>query len=244
MGSPDNSIRLRLQGCSNNVEQVIDIIRNIDDKQTSVRQNYDNKLADIQNQFYINRHLDKQYVDALNTEIAKQLEEDNNYINQIKIQNVEGVRNIGTLVNDIKKIQGELLVDKAFTSMKSLNNQQISVSNIPNTRDYLIHLNDKCLDVKDKFTYSVQPCNEDSMTQRFSLNPVNDNNTFYSHFKEYPAILNDNNQYPYNLIKSKSTNLCLQEDNGNIIMNTCKSLSGQKWRGFKTNVGNNCPSQK
>ena len=120
--------------------------------------------------------------------------------------------------------------NKNYNSIRSLNDQLLSVSNVPGTNDYMIHLNNNCLDVSSNNTYSVKPCDSNSITQRFSMNPINNNTSFMTQFKINP---DESESYPYNLVKSKLTGLCLEENNGNVLLNRCQSLNGQKWRGFQ-----------
>jgi hypothetical protein len=226
-----STYRINLSGCTNDIKTVENIIQTIDKNQGEMIDAYNNKLKNLQNIYYDSMNANVPFEKELQTEEAKTKQENINFLSKLVAKNNEGKKNIGRIINDIDSSKYQLLVNNQnYTNIRSLNQQNLAVSNVPGTNDYMIHLNDNCLDVSGNNTYSVQPCNKYSLAQRFTLNPVHNNDTYFTQFKSNPDSVES---YPYNLVKSKLTGLCLEENNGNILLNKCQSLNGQKWRGFQ-----------
>jgi hypothetical protein len=233
---------IKVSGCAEDVANVGAILNNMEQNKTDLIQAYNNKLLSIQNDFYSQR--DKNI--ALQTELAAEIEKQKNqnidYINHLKQKKNEGLRNIGTLVNDINKLKQTVYSNnKTYTYIESLQEQKMAVSNVKDTNDYLIHINNKCLEASGDKTYTLTPCSDNNLNQRFNFAPITNEYTYYKEFKSYPESNQEKNFFPYNLIKSNTSGLCLQESNGNILLNNCQSLPGQKWKGF-TSTGNKCYS--
>ncbi len=236
--------RIKVNGCRGDVENIVKILQKIEDNNTNLQQSYNDKLISIQNDFYKQRDKDIELANELQKEIDKQKNENNAYTNYLRQQNREGISNLGILVNDINKIkQTTHISNKTYTHIESLHDQKLAVSNVKNTNDYLIHINDKCLEVSGDKKYTLKTCSNNNLNQRFNFSPITNEYTHYKEFKSFPESPLEYKYFPYNLVKSNTTGLCLQESNGNILLNNCQSLGGQKWKGF-TSVGNKCYSQK
>lgn len=215
-----------------NTDDVQKLVRSVDRNKTNLLNNYDNKLKEIQNEYYLRRGDDKLLENDLNNELERQKDNEQKEYTKILLQNNKNIQNIVELVNDIKKQKSQMLDNNTnYTSIESLNGQHLSIQNIKNTNDYMIYVNNKCLSVNLDKKYSLEMCDNNSPTQRFTLNPVNDNSSYLSQYnmKAQPTEIIS---YPYNLVKSKLTGLCLQEQNGSLFMNQCTSLNGQKWKGM------------
>jgi hypothetical protein len=211
------------------------LIKSLDTNRDNLQAAYDKKLVSIQNEFYKYRNEDKLMDQYLEKEIATQKEKDSLYYQNIVMKNNDGLQNIATLIKDVKGLQRDLMDNnRNYTSIQSLNGQHLTVSNVNNTTDYMIHVNNKCVDV-DNNNYTLQMCNSDNPSQRFSINRVNDNSSYLSQY-DIRAPANEIMSYPYNLVKSKLTGLCLEEKNGNIMLSNCQSLNGQKWRGMHSDI--------
>lgn len=232
---------IKVSGCTDDVTNVVKILETIEENKTNLKNSYSDKLISIQNDFYNQRNKDIELANLLANEIEKQKNENITYSNNLKQHNIDGIRNIGTLVNDINKLKNNVqAANKTYSHIESLQDQKLAVSNVKNTNDYLIHINNKCLEVSGNKTYKLENCSDNNLNQRFNFAPIIDEYTYYKEFKSFPT---ENQLFPYNLVKSNTTGLCLHESNGSVLLNNCQSLAGQKWRGF-TSVGNKCYSQK
>ncbi len=236
--------RIKVNGCRDDVENIIKILENIEENNINLKKSYNDKLISIQNEFYNQRDKDIEFANELEKEIEKQKKEKSDYTIYLAQKNREGISNMGILVNDINKIkQSVYSSNKSYSHIESLQDQKLAVSNVKDTNDYLIHINDKCLEVSGDKKYTLETCSNNNLNQRFNFAPITNEYTYYKEFKSFPQSTEENKFFPYNLIKSNATGLCLHESNGNILLNNCQSLGGQKWKGF-TSIGNKCYSQK
>jgi hypothetical protein len=236
--------KIKVNGCKGDVENIIQILETIEGNNINLKKSYNDKLISIQNDFYNQRDKDIEFANELKNEIDKQKKEKSGYAIYLAQKNREGISNLGTLVNDINKLKDSVYSsNNSYSHIESLQDQKLAVSNVKNTNDYLIHINDKCLEVSGNKTYTLENCSDNNLNQRFNFAPITNEYTYYKEFKSFPQSTEENKFFPYNLVKSNSTGLCLHESNGNILLNNCQSLAGQKWKGF-TSIGNKCYSQK
>lgn len=215
-------------------DNIKNLIINIQEKKELLSNTYNNKLVEIQNKFYEHRYDDNLLQNELDREIAKQIEYDTNDAENLRLENNKKIQDVIKLSNDVKNLQTNNLTNfKSYNNIKSLNGQNLAISNIKDTNNYLIHINNKCLSTDINNNYKILECNQNNLSQQFTINPIVDNNSYTTEYNFKPQ-LSEIRSYPYNLIKSKLNGLCLQEDNGSILINTCQSLNGQKWRGMQT----------
>jgi len=235
---------IKVSGCSGDVENIVKILETIEGNNINLKKSYNDKLISIQNDFYNQRDKDIEFANELKDEIDKQKKEKSGYAIYLAQKNREGIANLGTLVNDINKIKDSVYSsNKSYSHIESLQDQKLAVSNVKNTNDYLIHINNKCVEVSGNKKFTLETCSDNNLNQRFSFAPITNEYTYYKEFKSFPESIQEKNFFPYNLVKSNSTGLCLHESNGSILLNNCQSLAGQKWKGF-TSIGNKCYSQK
>ncbi len=216
------------------------LIIDIQTKKDLLSENYNNKLIDIQNKFYEHRYDDKLLQAELDKEIQNQISNDTIDANNLFLDNTQKMQDIIKLSNEVKQMQTSLMNNvKTYDHIKSLNGQQLTISNIENTNDYRIHINNKCLSTDTNNNYKISTCNNNDFSQRFTINPVIDNNSYTKEYNFNPQ-LSEIRSYPYNLVKSKLNGLCLEESNGSVFVNKCQSLNGQKWRGMQSKNKQNC----
>lgn len=238
------STTIKVSGCDDDVKNIQSIIQTIQTNKEKLISTYNDKLINIQNTFYNQRNRDIELQTEIDTEINKQIQENDVYTNYLIRNNTNNIRNIGTLVNDINKLKHSSYIgNTSYSHIESLREQRLAVSNVKDTKDYLIHINNKCLEVSGDKKYTLTPCSDNNLNQRFNFAPITNEYTYYTQFKSFPESIEENNFFPYNLVKSNTTGLCLQESNGSILLNNCQSLAGQKWKGF-TSIGNKCYNQK
>jgi hypothetical protein len=211
------------------------LVISLDEQRNNLSNNYNDKLVEVQNEFY-NHRLDDEKLNAeLSNELMKQIEYDNTEYQKLNLQKTQNIQKAVELSNDVNKLKKNLMTNvKTYNNIKSLNGQDLSIRNIRKTNDYMININNKCLSTDLNNNYSVENCNMNNKSQRFTINPVIDNNSYYSQYNFKPQM-SEIRSYPYNLIKSKMNGLCLEEDNGKLFINKCESLNGQKWRGMHIN---------
>ena len=214
-------------------QDVFDLVTSLNTNKTNLTNKYNDKLKNIQNEFYTYRLDDEKLERDLLNEEKEQIKRDNDSYQKILLENTKKMQNVVSLITDLKSNQKDLMDNnRSYSRIQSLNGQHLAVNNIPNTSDYMIHVNNKCMSIDHTNTYSLQQCNSNNLSQKFTLEPVNDNSSYLAQFN-IRAPSTEITSYPYNLVKSKLTGLCLEESNGNLSINKCSSLTGQKWRGMK-----------
>ena len=222
----------------NEHKDIINLVKSIDANKIALGSKYDSKLLSIQNEFYNHRMDDLTLKNMLEREIANKEAQDAVYYQNAKLENIKKMQNINSLITDLRTQQSNLVNNNSnYTTIQSLKGQQLAISNVPNTRDYKIHVNNKCVSVNSRQNYSLEECNNNRMSQRFTLEAINDNASYLTQF-DTRAPPTEIISYPYNLVKSKLTGLCLEENNGELSLNKCTSLAGQKWKGMNSGVKN------
>lgn len=215
-------------------ELIRDTIIDIETKRQNLSTKFDTKLLEVQNEFYLHRYDDDELQKELDREIEKQKQNNEEEARFLLTENTKKVQDVLKLSNDVKKMQTDLLKNvKSYNNIKSLNGQDLAISNIKDTNDYLIHINNKCLTTDSNKNYNLSECSYNDFSQRFTINPVSDNNSYTKEYGFKPQV-SEIRSYPYNLVKSKLNGLCLEENNGSVFLNNCQSLNGQKWRGMQS----------
>ena len=214
---------------------IIDLVRSINGKKNKLETDYNSKLVSIQNNFYNHRLDDITLKTMLEKEIADKEVQDEMYYKNARLENIKKMQDVNTLIADLRTQQSKLTNNySSYTTIQSLKGQHLAVSNVPDTKDYMIHVNNKCLSVNGKQSYSLEECNNNRMSQRFTIESINDNASYLAQFN-IRAPPTEIISYPYNLVKSKITGMCLEENNGELMLNNCSSLSSQKWKGMTSN---------
>jgi hypothetical protein len=220
-------------------QNIVGLVDSIDNNRKNLETKYNDKLVSIQNEFYNNRLDDNQLKTMLEQEIRDKTTKDGIYYQNARLENIKKMQDVNALIADLRTHQSNLINNSSsYTTIKSLKGQNLAVSNVPNSKDYMIHVNNKCVSVNSKQNYSLETCNNNRMSQRFTIKSINDNASYLSQFN-VRAPPTEIISYPYNLVKSKLTGLCLEENNGELTLNNCSSLAGQKWKGMTTH-NNKC----
>jgi hypothetical protein len=217
-------------------QNIINLINSINGNKNKLESDYDRKLTSIQNEFYNHRLDDTKLKVMLENEIKNKEAQYGVYYQNARLENIKKMQNINSLITDLRTQQSNLANNNtSYTTIQSLKGQNLAVSNVPNTKDYMIHVNNKCVSVNSRQNYSLEMCNNNRMSQRFTIESINDNASYLSQFNTR-APPTEIISYPYNLVKSKLTGLCLEENNGELTLNNCSSLAGQKWKGMSSNT--------
>ena len=123
-----------------------------------------------------------------------------------------------------------------YNSITSLNGQQLSVSNIRDNK-YMVHLNNQCTSSSSNNPFGLNGCDSNSTSQSFEVKQIYDDASYYSQFQNNPST-EEMELYPYSILKSSLTGLCIEDVGGKITVNKCNSLRGQKWIGLVNPNGN------
>ena len=217
-------------------DNIISLVQSIDKNRNDLETKYNTNLVNIQDAFYRHRLDDEALKKYLDNEIKDKTAKDAVYYQNARLNNVKKMQDVNALITDLRTQQSSLINNySSYTTIKSLKGQHLAVSNVPNTKDYMIHVNNKCVSVSNKKNYSLQECNNNRMSQRFTIESINDNAAYLAQFNTR-APPSEISSYPYNLVKSKLTGLCLEENKGELMIGNCSSLEGQKWKGMTSGV--------
>jgi hypothetical protein len=100
-----------------------------------------------------------------------------------------------------------------------------------NTAAYMVHLNNGCLSV-GATDYDVYKCDENNYKHLFKMEHVI-NETGYQKNIDKTVPFNNTDlskiNYPFVLMRSVNNKNCLTNQNGNITVQPCDSLTAQRW---------------
>tara|TARA_B100001093_G_scaffold435749_1_gene433851 strand:- start:81 stop:857 length:777 start_codon:yes stop_codon:yes gene_type:complete len=155
--------------------------------------------------------------------------------------NKEKIENINHTLGDLEKhIQDDL--DKTnknnnYNIIKSYNNgQELSILK-NNFNDYMIKLNNGCLQVNPQNDYEVVPCNNDDKDQQFKITHIYNPNQLKANIDKNYSSLSYNEhkklKYPFAFIKSKKNDNCIKNFHGKLSVEPCRESNGQMWQPLK-----------
>jgi hypothetical protein len=225
-------------------DKIEELVKDLELSKKNIKKVYNSKVNEIQQTIYDHSKDDILLQKELDKELQKQIQKETDLFKEHQIFQEKNMQNINDNVTNFLLTQKELLSKGyRYGSINSIEqNQKLTLSSVNGTNDYLININNKCLHTNSKNQYTLQPCQENSFGQRFQVFPVYDDQTFYATYNKTPTQ-KDQEAYPYNIVRSKLTNNCLENDNGQIYLNKCESLKGQKWVGIlDENAKKHCPS--
>ncbi len=215
------------------LEKIEQLVKDLEVSKKNIKKVYNDKLYEVQEIIYEHSNDDELLKKDLDKELKKHIQNETDLFKKHQSSQDNSMQMINDKINNLLLTQRELLSrGYRYGVINSLDgNQKISVTSISGTNDYLIHANNKCLHTNKQNQYSLQPCQENSVGQRFQIESIYDDQSYYASFNKNPTAA-DQEAYPYNVVRSKVTNNCLEQDKGNIYLNKCESLKGQKWAGI------------
>ena len=171
---------------------------------------------------------DIEMTDNQNDDLYQKRETDqNNKIIKLK-NNVKSFMNENTIVLPYTEIK--------INSIKSLQNSQpLTVKSLENG-NYLINVNNKCLETNALAKTTLKPCNANNPNQYFSLDTifnVNDYENNLNNDGEKYLIDKKTFKYPFNIVKSIASDNCLTNNNSVLTITPCKPNISQQWSGSK-----------
>ena len=222
---------------SNNssITELINSISNLTSNNPSVNMKY--RTIDIDN--------------TLQENIAASLTENtDDLIDRIDTSNVRINGKITTLTNQIVDLENIIerlhlknIIKPNYTTIKSLNNgAEITLTQTPNTffldkktgvdtPAYMVNLNNGCLSV-GATDYDVYKCNDKNSKHLFKMEHVI-NETGYQKNIDKTVPFNNTDiskiNYPFILMRSINNKNCLTNQNGNITVQPCDTLTAQRW---------------
>ena len=145
----------------------------------------------------------------------------------------EKMKNINMKIDKIQKIKNKVgnVEENHFNSIKSLSDgQTLSVSNVGNDM-YNIHINEKCLGMKDN-KLNINKCSgNDNMI--FSINNITNQSDYNEHIKDENFKVDENSGifYPFDLVKYQDK--CVGINGNNIFIDDCNDNKNQRYRASK-----------
>ena len=214
-------------------DKIEELVKDLEVSKKQIKGVYKNKLNELQQTIYDHSKDDVLLQNELDKELKKHIKRETDLFKAHQLSQNNSVQRINNQVDNLLMTQRELLSKGyRYGNLTSLEgNQNMSVSSVSGTNDYLINVNNKCLHTNRQNQYKLQSCQENSVGQRFQIHPIYDDQSYYAIFNKNPSAA-DQQSYPYNIVQSKLSNNCLEHDKGEIYLNKCESLNGQNWAGM------------
>ena len=220
---------------NSNISALINSISSLTSNNPSVNMKY--RTKDIDNNLQEN--------------IAASLTENtDDLIDRVDTSNVRIHGKITTLTNQITDLENIIerlhlknVIKPNYSTIKSLNNgAEITLTQTPktffldpktgvNTPAYMVNLNDGCLSV-GATDYDVYKCNDKNTKHLFKMEHII-NETGYQKNIDKTVPFNNTDiskiNYPFILMRSINNKNCLTNQNGNITVQPCDTLTAQRW---------------
>jgi hypothetical protein len=174
----------------------------------------------------------------------------NALISRVDSSNVRIHSKISTLTNQITDLENIIerlhlksIIKPNYAKIKSLNNgAEITLSQTPNTfyldpasgvntAAYMVNLNNGCLSV-GATDYDVYNCNEENSKHLFKMEHVINESGYQKNIDKTVPFNNTDLStinYPFVLMRSVNNKNCLTNQNGNITVQPCDTLTAQRW---------------
>ena len=215
------------------VKPLVAFVQDLESRKSLVSKAYPRKLESLQNLVYSHQKDDDILRKQLDDEIKNQLRHDQDFF--LKHQK-EQDQTLRTLIQDTVQLKSEgkgHLNDgnQQYKSVKSDHNQ-LDVALLPHHQpgNYLVSLNHKCVTVGGNYQYGLAPCNPYSNSQRFQLDKIDDDESYFGQYSVQPNPNTVNpSTYPFSLLKSSLNGACLESQDDGLYLKPCKDIQTQKW---------------
>jgi hypothetical protein len=236
----DNDLRFVYVPPGDNTVAISSLITDLNNKSHALDNTYILKVKRIQETIYNHQEDDLKLKKMLDSAINDQRKQDELYFKKYQDQQTA---DISKMLNDTiiaNAVQTYLDKNpKNISSIKSMYNQNLALTKIDSSDNYLININNNCLSIDPTSkVFSLKTCNTNSQNQRFTIHSIHDDVTFHQMYNEFPT-LDKISQFPYNIVRSTVANYCLTDTKQGVSLSPCKSLEGQKWVGLR-NTNNTC----
>ncbi len=210
---------------------IVGLVNDLNKTKQLLHNKYVIALRNIQDKYYLNTVIDKQLDQDLRNQIANYKKMETGLFKKNKEYQNAAVRDLYDSLGKIKEYEQDLYkMGMKYNNVTSLNGQQLTVSNIRDNK-YMVHLNNQCTTSSSKNPFGLNMCDPNSTSQSFEVKPIYDEASYFSQFQTDPPK-EEMDLYPYNILKSSLTGLCIEDVGGRITVNKCNSLKGQKWIGL------------
>ena len=220
---------------NSNISNIIKSINDLGDSNPSLKLKYDTELIDKNLQSNISASL---------------YSTTNDLIGRVDNSNVRINDKISTLTDQIldlehiiEKLNLKTIVKPNYTKLKSLNNgAEMTLTQTPNTQfldpstgvntaAYMVNLNNGCLSV-GATDYDVYKCNDKNPKHLFKMEHIISDTAYQKNIDKSVPFNNvdlTTINYPFVLMRSINNKNCLTNQNGNITVQPCDTLTAQRW---------------
>ena len=210
-----------------NIADMENTIQNSNDYTENIYKEFKDKMnkpkSSVMSQLIEEKKLEKMNKDEKNAYLFQKKEKEQD----------EKMKNINMKIDNIQKIKNKVgnVEENHFNSIKSLSDgQTLSVSNVGDDM-YNIHINQKCLGMKDG-KLNVKKCSGDD-NMKFSINNITNQSDYNEHIKDENFKVNENSGifYPFDLVKYQEK--CVGINGNNIFIDDCNDNKNQRYRASK-----------
>ena len=218
-----------------NISALISSINDLNKNNPSVNILYE--TSDIDN------NLQNKIADLLNEKTDDLISNTRNGTIRINNKITKLSNQITDLENIITRLHLKNVIKPNYSKIKSLNNgAEITLTQTPktfyvepstgvDTPAYMVNLNEGCLSV-GAIDYDVYKCNESNNKHLFQMEHIINESGYQKNIdKTVPFNSTDLSTitYPFVLMRSVNNKNCLTNQNGNITVQPCDSLTAQRW---------------
>ena len=210
-----------------NIADMENTIQNSNDYTENIYKEFKDKMnkpkSSVMSQLIEEKKLEKMNKDEKNAYLFQKKEKEQD----------EKMKNINMKIDNIQKIKNKVgnVEENHFNSIKSLSDgQTLSVSNVGDDM-YNIHINQKCLGMKDG-KLNVKKCSGDD-NMKFSINNITNQSDYNEHIKDENFKVDENSGifYPFDLVKYQEK--CVGINGNNIFIDDCNDNKNQRYRASK-----------
>ena len=222
-------------GNNSNISLLINSINALSSNNPSLNMKY--RKIDIDNTLQNNM---ANYLSSKTDDLISRVDTSNIRINS-KIETL--TNQIIGLENTIEKLHLKSVIKPNYSQIKSLNNGvEMTLTQTPNTAfvdpktgvntpAYMVNLNNGCLSV-GATDYNVYKCNDTNSKHLFKMEHVINETSYHNNIDKSMPFNNIDTStinYPFVLMKSINNKNCLTNQNGNITVQPCDTLTAQRW---------------
>lgn len=219
----------------NSVNPLVEFVKDLEMKKETLRNAYNNKLINLQDQVYSHQSDDIILKQQLDNEIKNYLKADEESFKKIRLAHDQELRNLSDQHIKFEHKTQENKKINNFTGIKSQYND-LDIALLPHNHpdSYQLTINNKCLSVKDQNSYGLVTCNKYDNSQRFKISSIDSDAAYYDQYKLKPDEKHQG-ALSYNLIKSSLSGACLETDEDGLYLKPCKDVINQRWNASNSN---------
>jgi hypothetical protein len=219
----------------NSASPLVEFVKDLETKKRLLKDKYNNKLRDLQDQVYSHQRDDIILKEQLDNEIKNYLKTDEENFLKIRMAHDQELRRLNDQNIEFERKTLENKKNVNYTSVKSHYND-LDIALLPHNIDgsYQLTVNNKCLSVQDQDNYALVMCDKYDNTQRFVVSTIDNDASYYDQYKLNPTG-KPSGSFPYNLVKSSLSGACLESQDDGLYMKPCKDVITQRWNASDKN---------